>query len=335
MPPKTKTVAFAIPALLLTAAAIIAGPLNPPAGPPTSTYKTLTEVEPRIAINATNTPGDADSLFRITAPGSYYLTGNITGVATKSGIEIASGDVTIDLCGFEVLGVSGSLDGINTSIADLRNVTILNGSVRAWGQDGIDLVTFSAIAGRLSGVTSADNTAVGIRSGRGYVMSHCTASFNGTDGIATASGTAISHCTSFSNTGVGFTLNFGSHIASCAARLNGTDGILASGGNIITSNMCDSNGQAVAGGAGIHVIGADNRIEDNNISSTDRGIETSTSGNFVVRNTCSGNATNWVLAANTIYGPILDRTAPAAAAVNGSTGPGSLGTTDPNANFTY
>jgi len=66
-----------------------AGPLDPPAGPVTSTYKTLTEVEPRTAINTTNTPGDADSLFKITQPGSYYLTGNITGVAAKHGIEIA------------------------------------------------------------------------------------------------------------------------------------------------------------------------------------------------------------------------------------------------------
>ena len=47
-----------------------AGPLDPPAGPVASTYKTLTEVEPRIAINATNTPGDADSIYKVTQPGS-------------------------------------------------------------------------------------------------------------------------------------------------------------------------------------------------------------------------------------------------------------------------
>jgi len=60
-----------------------AGDLNPPPGPVAPTMKSLSEVEPRIAINATNTPGDADSLFKITQPGSYYLTGNITGVAGK------------------------------------------------------------------------------------------------------------------------------------------------------------------------------------------------------------------------------------------------------------
>ena len=51
--------------------------LDPPVGPITSTFKTLTEVEPRIAINATNTPGDADSIYIISQPGSYYMTGNI------------------------------------------------------------------------------------------------------------------------------------------------------------------------------------------------------------------------------------------------------------------
>src|SRR4051812_18571328 len=48
-----------------------AGPLSPPVGPVVATMKTLSEVEPRIALSSTNTPGDGDSLFRITGPGSY------------------------------------------------------------------------------------------------------------------------------------------------------------------------------------------------------------------------------------------------------------------------
>ena len=55
--------------------------------------------EPRIAINTASTPGDADSVFRITQPGSYYLTGNTSGVAAKHGIEIDASDVTLDLMG--------------------------------------------------------------------------------------------------------------------------------------------------------------------------------------------------------------------------------------------
>src|SRR5690606_28049177 len=41
-----------------------AGPLNPPAAP-NPTMKTLDQIEPRTAINSVNTPGDADSVFRI------------------------------------------------------------------------------------------------------------------------------------------------------------------------------------------------------------------------------------------------------------------------------
>src|SRR2546423_12808745 len=59
--------------LLVTSGLLFAGPLDPPAGPVTSSNKTLGEVEPRTPVNATNTPGDGISLFKITQPGSYYL----------------------------------------------------------------------------------------------------------------------------------------------------------------------------------------------------------------------------------------------------------------------
>ncbi len=117
---------------------LVAGPLNPPGGAVSSTYKTLSEVEPRIAINATNTPGDADSVFKITQPGSYYLTGNVTGVNAKHGIELAASNVTIDLNGFALMGVAGSLDGISTTTTVL-NIAIQNGMVTNWGDRGIDL----------------------------------------------------------------------------------------------------------------------------------------------------------------------------------------------------
>ena len=78
-----------IPALLLTLGGVaMGGPLTPPAGPVASSMKPLSEVEPRIAVSAANTPGDGANLFRITQPGSYYLTGNVAGVAGKNGISI-------------------------------------------------------------------------------------------------------------------------------------------------------------------------------------------------------------------------------------------------------
>src|SRR5689334_15204624 len=120
----------------------LAGPLDPPAGPITPTAKPLAEVEPRIAINAANTPGDADSLYRITQSGSYYLTGNITGVAAKCGIEIGASRVTIDLCGFALTGVAGSLAGVTTDQFSTRNnIIVRNGVVSSWDADGVHLDT--------------------------------------------------------------------------------------------------------------------------------------------------------------------------------------------------
>src|ERR1700761_393464 len=75
------------------------GSLTPP-GPPAMIMKSLDQVEPRTAINSTNTPGDADSTYKITQPGSYYLTENLTGTSGKVGIEIAANDVSLDLMGF-------------------------------------------------------------------------------------------------------------------------------------------------------------------------------------------------------------------------------------------
>src|SRR3954454_2802503 len=88
------------------------GPLTPPPGVPAPTMKTLDQVEPRKEVNATNTPPTAFSIFTISAPGSNYLSGNITGVSGKFGILIEVDDVELDLNGFSLTGVSGSLAGI-------------------------------------------------------------------------------------------------------------------------------------------------------------------------------------------------------------------------------
>jgi hypothetical protein len=66
--------------------------------------KTLDEVEARIIVNASSTPGDVTNSFIIKAAGSYYLTGSITGVAGKHGISIQANDVTLDLNGFALIG---------------------------------------------------------------------------------------------------------------------------------------------------------------------------------------------------------------------------------------
>src|SRR5262245_39743009 len=57
-------------------AAALAGPLDPPAGPVTGTYKTLQQVEPRIDV--ATLPGSETCAHIIWQPGSYYLSGNLS-----------------------------------------------------------------------------------------------------------------------------------------------------------------------------------------------------------------------------------------------------------------
>ena len=78
---------LALAGLALVATPALAGSLNPPAGPVAATVKPIAEAEPRIMLSATNTPPDANSIFHISQPGSYYLGANVLGAASKNGIE--------------------------------------------------------------------------------------------------------------------------------------------------------------------------------------------------------------------------------------------------------
>jgi parallel beta-helix repeat protein len=388
---------------LALATHLFAGPLSPPLGPVVSTFKTLTEVEPRIAINATNTPGGATATFRITQPGSYYLTGNIAGVAGKHGIEIAASGVTVDLMGFDLAGFVGigSVDGVSVTALGLSNIAVVNGSVRNWTDDGVDLgavlarncrvanvlasgnagngivvtggtvqncsaydnsgvgivtgngctvTQCSAYLNTLSGIStgtgcsvancSADsNTADGIRALEGSTVTNCSATGNTADGIDTTDGCTVANCSAYDNIGNGIRAFNGSAVTDCTARDNTLDGILCASGCVIRGNTCTRNGSGAGDGAGIHVQASDNRIEGNNCTGADQGIDVDAAGNIIIRNTCSGNTIDWEISANNIYGPIIDRrlsppttTTPA---VSGGAATGTLGSTDPNANFTY
>jgi parallel beta-helix repeat protein len=102
---------------------------------------------------------------------------------------------------------------------------------------------------------------------------------------------------------------------------------------IVSSNTCSFNGNGAGDGAGIHAISTDNRIEGNNCTGADRGIDVDGTGNIIIKNTCSGNTVNWTIVASNAYDPIV--ATPSGAAVNGNTAAAALGSTDPNANFTY
>jgi parallel beta-helix repeat protein len=345
--------AGAVAVVLLWTGTVGAGPLDPPAGPVAPTFKTMTDVEPRIALSAANTPGDADSVFKITQSGSYYLTGNLAGVSGKSGIEIAASNVTIDLRGFTMQGVTGSLDGIASPFGAI-GITIQNGFITGWS-DGIDLTLGGQ--SRVSGVNASDNTGGGIRLGNEAIVRECTAFSNGGSGIS-VSGTGsgvIESCIARSNTLDGIILSASGVVRNCEARGNSGagirssssgyslitecssvenvgDGIRVGNGATVSRNTCSFNGDAGIG-AGIRAIGVDNRIEENNCASNERGIEVTGTSNFIARNTVTGSVVNnWVISANNVILVVVASNAGAFTGFSGGTAPGS---TDPNANFSY
>ncbi|MEM1424285.1 MAG: right-handed parallel beta-helix repeat-containing protein [Planctomycetota bacterium] len=101
----------AIAAILACSHAALAqlGSLTPPPGPVAETMKPLEVVEPRTAVGPDTTPGDADSVFIITEPGSYYLVESIEAGAGRNGITILTSNVTLDLNGFEIVGDHGGI----------------------------------------------------------------------------------------------------------------------------------------------------------------------------------------------------------------------------------
>lgn len=357
-------------ACALWSVASLAGPITPPPGPVASTHKTLSEVEPRVAINATNTPGDSDSVFRISQPGSYYLTERLVGQFGKAGIEIASSNVTIDLNGFEVVGTTSSLSGVSATFG-FDAVSVCNGIVWGWGGSGVvvqgngarvervqskqnashgfnigsnAVVSFCiarengatgfqvSTATLISDCVAATNTTVGFNGNGRCLITRCTAEGNGSDGIFGTFGAQIVDCVSGSNSANGITVSNGCTVARCTVSTNGLHGISAGVDALILNNACDGNGLSSTA-AGILITSADCRVEGNISTDNDWGIRVTSAGNFITRNTCSGNTTlNWDIVSGNICLVVSATTAGAISGNSGGTAPGS---SDPNANFTY
>ncbi|MEZ6165562.1 MAG: right-handed parallel beta-helix repeat-containing protein [Phycisphaerales bacterium] len=286
-----------------------AGPLNPPPGPIAPTPGP----EPRIAINSTNTPGDADSLFKISQPGSYYLTQNVTGVASRHGIEIAASRVTIDLNGFQLAGIAGSRHGIATTASGLTDIEICNGTVTGWGESGIDTSSVNTQNSVIRNIRSNMNAQRGLDIGAGSLIEGCTVHNNLSGGVDAQNRCIIARTTAHNNTGRGIATAFTSVVTECVSTENTTDGIAINGGSVV--NRCSvvsntGNGIFVSSGGivencncrnnlgdGILVSGlstvANNSCVFNGNGSTGAGVHATGENNRIEGNQCSGNVRNF------------------------------------------
>ncbi|ANM30470.1 hypothetical protein ABI59_14170 [Acidobacteria bacterium Mor1] len=230
---------------------VVAGDLEP-SGAPAPTMKPLDRVEPRTPIGSLP--------FTITSSGSYYVTGVLTGTSGSNGITIDADYVTLDLEGFALVGVAGSLDGIRVT-GNREGITIQHGLVRDWGQDGIDAETVNA--GTVRDIRAINNGDFGIRLGstsvtppqRRSMVLECTATENGGGGVNVGRGSLVYRTIASNNTGDGIVGGADSSYDGCVADFNTGDGIEASGSNSAVRGLTAiSNNGAGLRLAGRHLI---------------------------------------------------------------------------------
>lgn len=344
--------------VFVTSAASPAGPLDPPNGPISPTMKTLDEVEPRIPIGPDTTPGDAECVYRITQPGSYYLTENLQGELGKHGIVIATPQVSLDLNGFVIAGPDGPRQGTHHGIRAavlLKGATFQNGQIRDWSGDGLSLRDIGQSLHEsviVTDIVAHGNTEVGMNVfADSSVITRCAATANQGGGIL-ALNAAVTECVADRNFEYGIYVSDG--IASkCFASSNSVVGIevirgtvkdcvlinnfgagIEAGSSMVIENMLFSNDTNDQDGAGI-VASFNCVIRDNLCNSNDFGIRVEGEDNFITGNKCRNNDVNWFIVAGNFYGPIIDRTTVIPGGVFGNAASGTLGTSDPNANFSY
>lgn len=269
----------------LCAVAVQAGPLNPPAGAVAPTAR----FGPRIEVNATNTPGDADSVFKISAPGSYYLGANLKAGIGEHGIEITSSGVTLDLSGFELSGEVGSLDGVNISVPGGTNVVVHNGRVTSFGGDGVNASGTNSV--RIERISAFNCLGAGLRgAGLQGVIVDCEVFGCADHGIVTDASHLVLRCVSFGNVLSGISTGTSSTVSSCAAWVNGEYGIIAGRGSSIDSCAGEQNG--LSGIRGVESCSISNCSGNTNF---DDGISAG-SGSTVVNSSGGDNTNNGISA---------------------------------------
>ena len=216
------------------------GSLTPP-GAPAPGMKSLSQIEPRIPIDALHTPGDAVSAFVISNSGSYYFTTNLTGVLGKPYvIALRANNVALDLCGFSLLGNSTFSYGIVIPINFYTNLVVRNGTVSGFNASGINCDDI--YDGHFEHLVLSQNNTAGLICGRNSRVRDCLAFGNTGDGFQLLSYCEIQNCSASYNKSIGIHVSeSGSRIENNHALRNGIGLQVDTSGNLVTGNSASGN----------------------------------------------------------------------------------------------
>lgn len=329
-------IAVSVCSLLLTASSGFSqGALTPPPGPPAPTMLTLSQIEPRTPIATNTTPGDANNLFIISQPGSYYLTANVVGVGLESCIEILANNVTLDLQGFNLQGTPTNAYSTENNALYIpnaqTNITVRNGSISGWAQGVFSPTSTSAnlVFEHLNCANcyqpaTADS---GMNILGPAVVRDCTFENDNygvsCNGYSTTASSLITGCTA-NDCGVGIACGGTGVISGCTANNNAFYGVLMNNANAILLSGCAVNNSYY----GVVINGAHNRVEDNHIAvgSGSYGIYVGGAGytnNIIIRNSVIGGGGNdYYISGPQIIGPMI-------------TTAGTVTSANPWANFSF
>jgi len=181
---------------------------------------------------------------------------------------------------------------------------------------GISAASDASISGCTAYGTQGD---YGIYAGPGSQINNCSANHNtGTGsnsyGIYAESGSSIIQCVASYNgntnlvttatQGIGIYVATNGVVQNCTASFNRGDGIRVVRNSLVTGNACNGNGQD-GDGAGISSVADQNRIDGNTAMENDHGIQIGGIFNLVVRNSATGNSTNFP-AAGSLFNDIAN-----------------------------
>ena len=298
------------------------GNLVPP-GSPGPIFKTLNQIEPRTPVESL--PAGGGGKYQITLPGSYYLSSNLVTGAGQHGVVITTNDITLDLNGFTMYGVTNRTAILGGSPAS-SGMAVRNGQLKNWNY-GINFQIVSNVVIEDLNISCVPGGAFryGINSGVCSRVRRCTvdgAAGTGCVGITLADEGTIEAC-QVSASQRGIVVGSGCRIEGCVARDCPTgEGIFGLSGCIFRNNYAErceegirvlaqsvvADNLAVFGaGSGFYAAGSYNRFERNAAHFNRTGIQTASgTTNFVAQNVAHGNTNqNYSFLGNVVAGPLV------------------------------